>query len=55
MDSAKTTNPASGIEDHARAVIEQVMAGKPVDPQAARTFGRFRQASWRHGDAHDYS
>jgi hypothetical protein len=37
MDSAETTTGhPPGIEADAQAVIEQVMSGKPVDPEAAR-------------------
>jgi len=37
MNSAETTTaPPSSIEADAQAVIEQVMSGKPVDPEAAR-------------------
>jgi hypothetical protein len=55
MDSANTADHLLGIETDARAVIEQVTSGKPVDPDAARTFGRSHQISWRRGDAHDCS
>ncbi len=55
MDSVKTTAPLMSIEADARAVIEQVLSGKPVNPEAGRAFGRFHQVSWRHGDERDYS
>ncbi len=36
MNSARATDDPSGIESDAQALIEQVMSGKPVDPDAAR-------------------